>query len=341
MLNVNIKYIKIVKLFVGFVIAVGLFRNVIAYTAVNDLNHEINYLYYKYKNHNGGDNASYIPALAKVDPSLFAIVIATVDGRIFMIGSADIPFAIESISKPFVYALALQDNGEKILNDQVGLNATGSQFNSIIAIEEKNKHLQNPLVNAGAIQVTSYIKGVNSDDKWQRVLNFMNSLSDSKVSLGDDYYQSESETNQHNLAISYLLVSYGLMKGSNPLDVLDRYTKACSILVSAKQLAVMGSVFANGGVSPFTHEQLVSKQNVKNVLSQLTINGMYENSGAWWTEVGVPSKSGVGGGILAIVPNKMAIVVFSPPIDPAGNSVKAQLVIKELSQRIHLHQFIS
>lgn len=293
-------------------------------------------VYSKYKNNKDGKNAGYIPILAKVNPALFGIAVVTIDGQVITVGDANTLFAIESVSKPFVYALALHDNGEKFLNSKVGLNATGRKFNSVMALEESDNHIENPLVNAGAIQVTSYINGKDSTDKWQRVLSFMSQLANEKLTLGEEYYRSESATNQHNMAIAYLLDSYQLMR-SDPKDALDRYTKACSVVLTAKQLARMGSVLANDGMSPFTKQKLLSESQVRTVLSQMAVNGMYENSGTWWTEVGIPAKSGVSGAILAVVPNKMAIVVFSPRLDEAGNSVRAQLVIKELAERWKLH----
>jgi glutaminase len=292
--------------------------------------------YQKYKTLQSGKNADYIPELAKVNPNLFAIAIATVDGKIESVGDANIPFAIESISKPFVYMLALKDYGEKVITDKVGLNATGFPFNSVIAIEMAPHHLQNALVNAGAIQVTSFIKGKTSDEKWQRVLNFIKQLSDGKPYLGQTVYQSESATNQHNQAIAELLNSYDLMN-SDARDAVDRYTKACSIMVTAKQLAIMGATLANGGIHPLTHQRLIEQQYVRDALAQMVTNGLYENSGAWWFNVGIPAKSGVGGGILAVIPQKGAIVVFSPRLDTAGNSVRGQAVIKELSEKWKLH----
>lgn len=293
-------------------------------------------VYQLYKNEKGGKNADYIPELAKVNPSYFGITVVTVNGDVESIGDSDIPFAIESISKPFVYALALIDNGEKILSEKVGLNATGHRFNSIESIEEKPDHLQNPLVNAGAIQVTSFIHGKNKSDQWQRVLDFMRKLSDGKPYLGKTVYQSEMATNTRNRAIATLLDSYGMMAG-DPLDAVDRYTKACSVMVTTKQLALMGATLANHGVHPLTHQQIIPSKYVRDVLSQMLVSGLYETSGAWVWSVGIPAKSGVGGGIVAIIPNKMAIVVFSPPLDEAGNSVKAQQVIKTLAERWNLH----
>lgn len=304
---------------------------------VNNIQSVLNDVYNKYKNYHKGSNASYIPALKNIDSNLFGIAVVTVDGKVWTVGDANKSFAIESISKPYAYALALQDNGETI-NDTIGLNATGNQFNSVIALEQQLQHRQNPFVNAGAIQVTSSIKGNNNIEKWERTLHFFELLSNDKVYVGSDYYHSESETNQHNVGIAYLLSSYGLLTG-DPLDALDRYTKACSIVITAKQLAVMGSVLANNGIHPQTRQQIIEPAYVKMVLSQMAMNGLYENSGTWWTEVGIPAKSGVGGGILAVVPNVMAIVVYSPPLDNMGNSVKGQLVIKELSKKWNLHVF--
>lgn len=283
-----------------------------------------------------GKNADYIPDLAKVNSEYFGIAIVTTDGKFYSIGDADVPFAIESISKPFVYALALQDEGEDSVTRKVGLNATGHSFNSVLAIEESPGHLQNPLVNAGAIQVASLIHGNSSTDKWNRVFNFMQSLSDGKLTLGKHVYGSESATNLHNRAIAELLASYNLMY-DNPTDAVDRYTKACSILVSAKQLALMGATLANRGIHPLTKKALLPPRIVQDTLSQMVTNGLYEHSGAWWWYVGLPSKSGVGGGLLAIVPGKMAIVVFSPRLDETGNSVRGQAAVKALAKRWNLH----
>jgi glutaminase len=292
--------------------------------------------YQKYRHDNAGKTASYIPELAKADPHLFAIVVITTKGKMYSLGDANIPFAIESISKPFVYALALQDNGEEMVTNLVGLNATGYPFNSIKALEERPDHLQNPLVNAGAIMVTSLIKGADTTDKWRRTLTFFSQLSDGKLFLGLPVYQSEMNTNRRNQALTHLLHSYGMLK-TDPKDTLERYTKACSIMVTAKQLAIMGATLANKGVNPLTQQPIIAPQYVGNVLAEMTVNGLYENSGTWWVKVGLPAKSGVSGGLLAIVPGKMAIVVFSPALDKAGNSVRGQAVIKELSQRWKLH----
>jgi len=302
----------------------------------NDINQTLSDVYYHYKNNHEGKTAEYIPELAKVNPNLFGIVVMTVNGKVYSIGNANIPFAIESIAKPFLYALALQDNGENLVTKRVGLNATGHAFNSIESLTESPDHLQNPLVNAGAILVTSLIKGQDSNDKWERTLNFFKKLSNDEIFLGTSVYESEMATNQRNQAIAQLLSAYGMLMG-NPEDAIARYTKACSIMITAQQLAIMGATLANKGINPITHEQVITPDNVRDVLAEMTINGLYENSGAWWFKIGLPAKSGVGGGILAVVPGKMAIVVYSPRVDAVGNSVRAQKVISELANRWHLH----
>lgn len=327
---------KITVCFILFFSSISLVFAANTALSMDTINQALKEVYLKYQHSSGGKNADYIPELAKVNSALFGIAIVTVKGEVTTIGDANQPFAIESISKPFAYALALQDHGESELVSKIGLNATGQSFNSVMAIEQQPNHLQNPLVNAGAIQITSFINGKDSNDKWQRVLSLMQQLSDGKVYLGEPVYQSEMATNQHNRAIAELLNAYHMMNG-DPYDAVDRYTKACSVMVTAQQLALMGATLANGGVNPITHQAVITPNYVQDVLSEMVVNGLYENSGAWFWAVGLPSKSGVGGGILAVVPHQMAIVVFSPPLDDAGNSVKAQLVIKDLAKRWGLH----
>lgn len=302
----------------------------------NPIQKTISSVYEKYKSLQVGKNADYIPELAVVNPHYFGIAVATIDGKIYSVGDANVPFAIESIVKLFDYALALQDRGEKFIFEKVGLDATGYPFNSVMAIEKNVTHLQNPFVNAGAIQVASLINGKTSDEKWQRTLHLMEQLSNTPLQVGEKVYQSEMATNQHNRAIAELLNSYEMMYG-DPDDAVMRYTKACSIMVTARSLATMGITLANGGVNPITHRAVIEKSFVRDILSEMVVNGLYEKSGAWFVKVGIPTKSGVGGGILAIVPGKMAIAVFSPPLDEAGNSVRGQAVVQELSNRWDLH----
>lgn len=291
-------------------------------------------VYKKYQSDFSGNNASYIPELAKANPSRFAISVVTVDGDTFSVGDADIRFSLQSISKIFVYALALQDNDQKIIFDAIGLDSTGEQFNSITAIEKNTA--QNPYVNAGAIQTTSYIKGKDSQEKWNRTFSLLQSLSDEHLLFSNRIYQSESQTNTRNHAIAQLLKSHGMLKG-DPDDVLDRYTKACSVLVTTEQLAQMGATLANNGVNPITKKRIISPSTNRHVLSQMLVNGLYEKSGTWFVTIGVPAKSGVSGGLLAIIPNQMAIAVYSPPLDESGTSVRGKKVIEELSNLWGLH----
>jgi glutaminase len=293
-------------------------------------------VYKKYHTDTSGKNASYIPELAKADPNRFAISVATIDGEIFSIGDSDIAFSLQSISKVFAYALALKDNDEKIIFDKVGLDATGQKFNAITTIEKSSASSHNPYVNAGAIQTTSYIKGKNSNEKWSRFFSLLNALADEKLFFSKRIYHSETETNARNHAIAHLLKSQNMLSG-DPKDVLDRYTKACSVMVTTKQLALMGATLANNGVNPITKKQVVSPSVIRHVLSQMLVNGLYEKSGTWFVKIGVPAKSGVSGGLLVIIPNKMAIAVFSPPLDATGTSVRGQKTIKTLSNIWRLH----
>lgn len=210
---------------------------------------KIKSIYLEYKNQSEGTLANYIPELARVNPDLFAIVIAKVNGEVIGIGDVDVPFAIESISKPFVYGLALLDQGREKIFQKIGLNATGEEFNSLSAIEHKPNHLQNPYVNAGAIQTTSFIKGKNSQEKFARVLEFFSQLSAANVNYNKTIYQSESSSNTRNRAIEKLMNKYRLLN-DDPEDALDRYTKTCSIMLTAKQLAMMGATLANDGKKP-------------------------------------------------------------------------------------------
>lgn len=293
-------------------------------------------VYKKHQSDTSGKNASYIPELAKANPNFFAITVVTVNGESFSIGDSDLPFSLQSISKVFAYALALQDNNRNVIFDKIGLDATGETFNSIASLEKESTRTNNPYVNAGAIQTTSYIKGNSSQEKWQRMLSLLKSLSDEKIFLSNRIYQSETETNTRNNAIAQLLKSHDMLIG-DPKEVLDRYTKACSVMVTTKQLALMGATLANNGVNPITKKQIIPPSVTRHVLSQMLVNGLYEKSGTWFVMIGVPAKSGVSGGLLAIIPNKMAIAVYSPPLDAAGTSVRGQKVIEDLSKLWGLH----
>lgn len=292
--------------------------------------------YGRFKDDASGKVADYIPALAKANPNHFGLALCTADGRVFSAGDAGVVFAIESISKVFSLALALEDAGRDAILNNVGVYHTGLPFNSMIASDVRAVKLQNPFVNVGAITTTSYITGADSADKWRRELEKFNRFAGRELSVLADVNQSEQETNQHNRALAWLFKSFDYLQG-DPADAIVRYTRACSVGVTCRDLAVMGACLANGGVNPLTGKQAVRKEYVRDILSVMVITGLYDSSGPWFFHTGLPAKSGVGGGILAVLPGKFALAAFSPPLDGFGNSVRAGKAITFLSHKWGLH----
>lgn len=289
--------------------------------------------YEKYKDTKGGKNASYIPYLAKVDPSLCGVTVITVEGKELSFGDTDFRFAIESISKVCTLALAMEDIGLEKVRRRIGDSPTGLPFNSVIALElHKDKPLS-PLVNAGAMATTSAIKAKDKEDRWQRILAFQQSLMSAEVSLSAEVNESEQTTNFHNRAIAWLLYSAGHMF-CDPMEACEVYTRQCSTLVSAKDLATMAATLANKGKHPFTKEQIIKEDHVPAILAEMTMEGLYDGSGDFAYLVGLPGKSGVGGGLMAVVPGVLGIAVFSPPLDAAGNSVRGQKIIKHFAHTL-------
>ncbi|MCP3104305.1 glutaminase A [Myxococcus sp. K15C18031901] len=277
-----------------------------------------------------GKNADYIPYLAKVDSKLFGLAVVTVDGRVFVAGDASKPFPIESIAKPFTLARLMEEVGPKKVEDTIGVDATGQPFNSIIAIEMDEQHRAgNPLVNAGAITTVSMIPAQTPEARWKKISDNLNDFSGESLQVNQDVYKSETETNTRNQSISALLESYKVL-GSPREQALDLYTRQSSVNVSTRQLATMGATLANGGVNPLTGKRVVSPDTARRTLALMATNGLYENTGEWLYQAGVPAKSGVGGGIVAVVPGRYAIAAFSPPLDEAGNSVRAQRSITQV-----------
>ncbi len=290
----------------------------------------------QFKGDDSGKVADYIPALAKVDPKLFGLAVCTADGRVFTSGDTEVAFAIESVSKVFSLALALEDAGRESILNNVGVYHTGLPFNSIIASDVRAVKLQNPFVNVGAITTTSFIKGKDSADKWRRELEKFSLFAGHDLTVLEDVNRSEQETNQHNRALAWLFESFGFLQG-DPIDATKRYTQACSVGISCRDLAVMGACLANGGVNPLTGKRAVRQEFVRDILSVMVITGLYDSSGPWFFHTGLPAKSGVGGGIVAVVPGKFALAAFSPPLDSFGNSVRASKAITELSREWGLH----
>jgi glutaminase len=296
--------------------------------------------YQRYKGLDEGKVADYIPALAKVPRGLFGICIVGVDGRSFEIGDARHEFSIQSVSKPFVFALISEAIGTEEARAKVGANATGLPFNSVMAIELNADRTMNPMVNAGAIATTSLAPGDTADAKWRFIRDGLSRFAGRELAMDDEIYESEAATNQRNRGIARLLEGYERMYFDS-LQATDVYTKQCSLLVSATDLAVMGATLADGGVNPLTRERVVSAEVAKRLLAVMATAGLYERSGDWLFEVGLPGKSGVGGGIVTISPGKGGLGVFSPPLDEAGNSVRAQRVTKYLSEHLGLNLFAS
>ena len=289
--------------------------------------------YDKYRSDTSGKNADYIPYLAQVDSRLFGISIVTTDNQVINLGDVDYPFSIQSISKVFTLALAMDELGPDRVFQRIGSEPTGRPFNSPIAVVDMPTHAANPFVNAGAIATTSLISGANEDEKWNKILAFYSKAAGEPLKLIDEVYKSEAATNTGNKALSMLLAKYERIY-SDPFQSVDIYTKQCSVGVNATQLARMGATLANDGINPATGERVIKAEDIPEILSTMMMAGLYDASGGWAWHVGLPAKSGVGGGIVAVVPGKGAIAVFSPRLDEAGNSVKAQKVIEAVAKQL-------
>ena len=294
--------------------------------------------YEKFRTDTNGKNADYIPYLAKVDSKLFGIAAVTTDNQVFTLGDVNYSFSIQSISKVYTLALAMEELGAEKVFERIGSEPTGRAFNSVPAVVDMPTHTGNPLVNAGAIATTSLISGRNADDKWNKILAFYSKVAGEKLSLIDEVYKSEAATNAGNKALAMLLAKYERIY-ADPIESVDIYTKQCSVGVNAAQLARMGATLANHGINPATGTQIIKREDIPYILATMTMAGLYDSSGGWAWHVGLPAKSGVGGGIVAVVPGKGAIAVFAPPLDEAGNSVKAQKVIEHVAKKLDLNLY--
>lgn len=294
----------------------------------------------RYTDDRSGTVAEYIPVLAEVDPELFGLAVIEVDGGTHDAGDALHPFSIQSISKMFVYALAIQEQGHQRVRDIVGVNNTGLAFNSLMALELNAGHPMNPMVNAGAIATTALVPGATAVEQWERIREGLSAFAGRALSLDGVVYASEAATNERNRAMGWLLRSYGRMSG-DPDEIVDVYTRQCALSVTAHDLAVMGATLADGGVNPVTGQRVVSADVCRDTLAVVASTGLYERSGEWLFEIGLPAKSGVAGGIVAVSPGKGAVAGFSPRLDSAGNSVRSQLAIGHLSRALGLNLFAS
>lgn len=289
--------------------------------------------YNDYKDLEEGANADYIPALAKVDPKVYGIALVTVEGKVYTAGDLKTQVSIQSISKVFTMAKVMDESGPQALYDNMGVDATGQVFNSIVAIEQYKGAEMNALVNPGAIAATSMVKGTSYDAIWESILNYYNEFAGRKLTVLEDVFQSEAETNQRNQALAMLMFAYGRIE-DNPLQATDIYTRQCSVGVNAQDLANMAATLANAGKNPVTGKQVAKAENVPEILAVMATAGLYDDSGKWLYTTGLPAKSGVGGGIIAVSPGKFGIAVISPPVDAAGNSVRAQKAIADISNAL-------
>jgi glutaminase len=293
----------------------------------------------KFKDLQEGKNADYIPALAKVDPKLFGIAVVTADGKVYTAGDVKTEVSIQSISKVFTMAQVIQEQGLESVEKRIGVDATGARFNSIIAVEGVRTVVgtgapeMNPLVNPGAISATSMVSGGSADAVWNKIIGFHNDAAGRQLSVLQDVYKSESDTNQRNQAIGALMLAYGYIK-DNWQQAVDLYTRQCSIGVNAKDLATMAATLAFSGKNPITNKQVMDASKVSGVLAVMATAGLYDDSGKWLYHTGLPAKSGVGGGLIAVSPGKFGIAVVSPPLDDAGNSVRAQRAIADISNTL-------
>jgi glutaminase len=286
-----------------------------------------------------GRNADYIPALAAVDPDLFGIALITIDGQVFTAGDVERVVSIQSISKVFTMAQVIEEQGPGSIETQIGVDATGMRFNSIVAVEMvrglsgAGAAEMNPLVNAGAITATSMVKGATADEVWGRILGFHRAAAGRSLSVLEDVYRSESEANQRNQAMGALMLAYGYIR-TDWQRAVDLYTRQCSIGVNTRDLATMAATLATGGTNPITGARVMAEAHVPRVLAVMATAGLYDDSGKWLYHTGLPAKSGVGGGLIAVSPGKFGIAAISPPLDSAGNSVRAQRAITAISHAL-------
>ncbi|USE34732.1 glutaminase A [Endozoicomonas sp. SCSIO W0465] len=284
---------------------------------------------------NEGANADYIPFLASVPSDLCAVSISCCNGNIIHSGDYDYGFALESISKVCSMSLAMQQKGAEQVREKIGAEPTGLPFNSVMALTVHQDKPLTPLVNAGAMSTVSFLEAPDKESRWQMILDFQRKMMSQNVRLSDDVNTSEQETNFHNRAIAWLLYAAGNCF-SDPMDACEVYTRQCSTLISCDDLATLGGTLANGGVNPVTKEKVINPENIAPILAEMTMEGMYDYSGDWAFLVGLPGKSGVGGGVVAVVPGKMAIAGFSPPLDEAGNSARAMKMIRHIANNLNL-----
>jgi glutaminase len=311
-----------------------------AFVAANaeQLQQVVNEAYSQFKDVKDGAPADYIPELAKVPSELFGVAIVTARGEVYSAGDVDYAFSIQSISKPFTAGLVMQQQGSDAIVQKIGVEPTGLKFNAILATQIIPQVSVNPLVNSGAIASVSMVQAKTAKERFNTILDFFDRLSGAKLKVIEDVYKSEAATNQRNRAHGYILAASDRIY-SDPMEAVDVYTRQCSIGVTAKQLGVMGATLANNGVNPVTNQRVLDAKYVPKVLAIMMMAGFYNESGMWAFSAGLPAKTGVGGGIVAVVPGSMAIVGFSPRVNDAGNSVRSTKAIQYITDQLGVNLF--
>lgn len=306
--------------------------------SMDNINNFLEELIKKYSPLTSGAPASYIPELAHADPNDFAIAVVTCDGKIFKAGKTDKNFTLQSTSKPFVYAMALEEHGRDFMRSRVGVEPSGEAFNSIVELEKSTHRPYNPMINSGAIAVSSFIKDHQDKKRLDRVLELFANYTGHPVNIDENVFLSEKKTAHRNRSIAHLLRHFDII-GDDIEESLDLYFKQCSVLVNTVDLASMAATLANGGVQPCTQKSVIKKEYIQDILSLMFTCGMYDSAGEWAYTVGLPAKSGVSGGILAVVPGKMGIAAYSPLIDKQGHSVRSVHAIKDFVEKYKLNIF--
>jgi glutaminase len=299
---------------------------------MNNIEQIISKLHQMHASCKDGSPATYIPELAKANPDHFAIVVATVDGKIYQVGDASVEFSMQSTSKPFTYGMILQDMGRVFVMSKVGVEPTGEAFNSIVELEKNTHRPYNPMINSGAIAISSFIRSE------EEMITFFSRMAGKKLKIDQTVFESEKNTAHRNRSIAHLLRHFGVIEGNIDAS-LDLYFKQCSFMVSTTDLAIMASTLANRGIHPHSKEKALQEEFVGDVLSLMFTCGMYDTSGKWAYSVGVPAKSGVSGAIFGVIPGQMGIAVYSPNINDHGHSVRALKVFQDLSRELNLSIF--
>jgi glutaminase len=300
----------------------------------------VNEAHARYKGLTEGKNADYIPILTTVPSDLFAVVIVDgSDGKVYAAGDSDYKFSIQSVSKPFTAALVMAQQGPQAIREKIGVEPTGLPFNSRMAIELYPKQRSvNPLVNAGAIAAVSLVQATSEEDRWNKIIDNFNGYAGTTLTVLEEVYDSEYETAFGNRAIANLLFNYGRLY-SDPEEAMRVYTRECSVGVSAKDLGMMGATLANGGVNPVTDRRMLPAEHVPELLAIMATAGFYDESGEWMYNAGLPAKTGVGGGIVAVVPGRFAIAAFSPRLNEAGNSIRSLNAIRDIAGELGVGVF--